>query len=125
MATPLLFHKVYVSPRDKSTDIFSNITKHPVLRNTIREMVCSILKACELLHDDYFYDLSDRSRPLSFQLGKKCQLHSPHSKLNDVINDTIHCRTFQSNLFTEHIINNIVIEGFQAHEVQSLEDDKE
>ena len=129
MATPPLFDKVYVSPRDKDIQVFSNITKHPVLRRHIKEMVCDTSEVPELSHEQYFHDLCDELRSLTFQLSKKHPFKSPHPELNKFINAIIRGGISHSGLFTKHATDGLVVEGFQlwrelaAQEDQSLEDE--
>lgn len=128
MATPMLFDQVYISPRDKDVQIFSNITKHPDLRRYIKNIVCDTSEISKLSHEDYFYDLCDELRSTTFCLSKKHTFKSPHPRLNKLIKTIIRGKVSQLDLFSKHANDGFVMEGFQlwqqlaAEERQSLED---
>lgn len=128
MATPLLFDKVYVSPRDKDIQIFSNITKHPVLRRYIKSVVCDTSEVPELSDEDYFYNLCDELRSITFCMSKKNTFKSPHPQLNKFIKAIIRGKASQLVMYCKYSSDRFVMEGFQlwqelaAEELQSLKD---
>ena len=127
MATPLLFDRVYVSPRDKDLQIFSNITKHPVLRRSIKEMICDISEISELSHEDYFYNMCNELREMTYQLSQKHPFKGPHPTLNRFVNAVIRGKVSQPTMFSRYGNYKFIREGFQiwqqlaAEESQYLE----
>jgi hypothetical protein len=62
-ATPLLFDKVYISPRKIDLTVFNNITQHPVLGPAVREVIYDTSRFQDgISRRDYFdrlcYDLN-------------------------------------------------------------------
>ena len=127
MATPLLFDRVYVSPREKDMQIFSNITKHPVLSRSIKAMVCDISEIPELSYEEYFHLLCYEKRAMTFDLSKKYPFKGPYPSLNRFVNAVI-CGTLSpSKMFSRFGNYKFIREGFQiwrqlaAEEFQYLE----
>ena len=114
LATPLLFDKIYISPRDKDIQVFSNITQHPYLGSCIKEMICDMSWIPELTHEEYFYDLCDELKSMTYQLSRKFSFKSPHPRLNEFVNAIIRARMSQSKLFSKYASDLSVIEGFQT-----------
>lgn len=113
MATPLLFDQVYVSPRSKDIQIFSHITKHPVLSRSIKRMICDVSIVLDLSHELYFHQLCDQWRSLTAFLGKKYPFNSSHPRLNEFVNAIIRAEESWGNLFSEYAHDEYVIEGWQ------------
>lgn len=126
MATPVLFDKVYISPRDRDLQVFSNITNHPVLSRSIKKLVCDTSRFPDLSHEDYFYELCDDFRAMTITISRECPFNSPHPRLNDFINE-IRRQEAYSNLLPKFGNIGLVTEGFQfwkelaAEECQKFE----
>ena len=102
MATPLLFDMVYVSPRDKDLQAFSNIAKHPVLRRSIKEMICDISEIPELSHEDYFHNMCYELRDMTFQLSEQHPFKGPHTTLDRFVNEVIRDTVSQPTKFSRY-----------------------
>ena len=113
MATPLLFDQVYVSPRNKDIQIFSHITKHPVLSRSIKRMICDVSNVLDLSHEWYFDDLCDQFRDMTISLSEKNPFNSPHSGVNKFANAIIRAKRSWSNLFLSYAHDDYVLEGWQ------------
>lgn len=129
MATPPLFDRVYISPRDKDIQVFSNVTKHPILKNSVKEMICDISEIPKLSHEEYFYDLCDELRSITASLSTKNPFNSHHPRLNNFVNAIIRDKMTQRVMFTKYANDRLVVEGYQqwqelaVEEHQSLENE--
>ena len=128
MATPLLFDQVYVSPRSKDIQIFSHITKHPVISRSIKGMICDVSTVPDLSHQTYFLALCDQWQGQTLALSKKDRFKSPHSRLNKFVNAIIRASRSRGGLFSKYRNDEYVIEGLQRwkdlakEEREALED---
>ena len=127
MATPLLFERVYISPWVKDIQIFSNVTKHPVLRRFVKEMVCDMSTVSQLSHEDYFADLCVELEELAFGLSEGHPFNSTHHRLNELINARIRSEYRWDPLLLQYANDDFVVQGFRiwqklaAEERQSLQ----
>ena len=127
MATPLLFDRVYVSPRENDLQIFSNITKHPVLSRSIKAMICDISEVPEYSHEEYFHLLCFEKRAMAFELSRKHPFKGPYPTLNRFVNAIIRGTIPRSKMFSKFGNYKFIREGFQiwrqiaAQESQYLE----
>ena len=113
MATPLLFDQVYVSPRNKDIQIFSHITKHPVISRSIKKVICDVSTVPDLSHEIYFQDLCNQWRGMTVFLSKKDPFNSPQPRLNKFVNAIIRTERFSAYLFPKYANDEYVIEGWQ------------
>ena len=113
MATPLLFDQVYVSPRSKDIQIFSHITKHPVLSRSIKRMICDVSTVLNLSHERYFNQLCDQWWIMTAALSKNNPFNTSHRRLNKYVNAIIRAEESWENLFSEYAHDDYVIEGWQ------------
>ena len=127
MATPLLFDRVYVSPREKDLQTFSNITKHPVLSRSIKAMICDISEIPEYSYEEYFHFLCYEKRAMAFDLSKKHPFKGPYPALGRFLNAVIRGTISQPKMFSRFGNYKFIREGFQiwrqlaAEESQYLE----
>ncbi|CAF9936139.1 MAG: hypothetical protein ALECFALPRED_006711 [Alectoria fallacina] len=122
MATPSLFDRVYISPRDKDIQVFSNVTKHPVLRSSVKELICDISEIPELSHEEYFYDLCDELRYITASLSTKHPFNSPHPRLNNFVNAIIRDKMTRGVMFSKHANDRLVVEGYQLWQELAVEE---
>ena len=113
MATPLLFDRVYVSPREKDLQVFSNITKHPVLSRSIKAMICDISEFPEYSHEEYFHCLCIEQRAMAFELSKKYPFKGPYPALGRFVNAVIRGSISQPKMFSRFGNYKFIREGFQ------------
>ena len=113
MATPLLFDQVYVSPRNKDIQIFSHITKHPVLSRSVKGMICDVSTIADLSHEIYFHELCNQWQRMTSSLSKKDPFNSPQPGLNKFVNAIIRTPRFRGVLFSKYANDEYVIEGWQ------------
>ncbi|MCJ1460689.1 hypothetical protein MMC28_011071 [Mycoblastus sanguinarius] len=129
VATPLLFDKIYISLRRKDIEVFEKITRHPVLSESIKEMICDVSKISDLSYEDYFYCLCYQISYIVCGLSRRFPFKSPHPRLNQFINTIIQIRTsydelFESydELFDEFCNDDLVTEGFQVWQELAAEE---
>ena len=118
MATPLLFDRVYVSPWNKDIQIFSHITKHPVLSRSIKGMICDVSTVPDISHQVYFHDLCRQWWIMTQSLRtpslcKKDPFNSPHPRLNKFVNAIIRTERSWHDLSSTYLHDEHVIEGWQ------------
>ena len=111
MATPLLFDKVYVSPRKKDIQIFSHITNHPLLRLSVKELVCDVSKIPNFSLGGYFIHLHAMWGYLTSALRMEHPFNGPHSGFNRFINAIIRYQIFPQGYFSSSA-NDYIIEGY-------------
>ena len=113
MTTPLLFDRVYVSPRNKDIQVFSHITKHPLLSRSIKQMVCDVSTVSEASHESYFQRLCDQRRAMTKSINENDRFNSPHPRFNEFINAIIRAKRFRRKLLSNYANDEYVMEGWQ------------
>ena len=124
MATPLLFDQVYVSPRSKDIQIFSHITKHPVLSRSIKRIICDVSIVLDLSLERCFHQLCDQWRSMTAFLSKKYPFNSSNPRLNGFANAIILAERSWRDLFSEYAHDEYVIEGWQSWQDLAKEERK-
>ena len=113
MATPLLFDQVYVSPRNKDIQIFSHVTKHPVISRSIKAIICDVSTVPDISHENYFRGLCHQWQSMTISLSRRYPFNSPQPRLNKFVNAITRTERFRGNLFSKYANNEYVIEGWQ------------
>ena len=113
MATPLLFDRIYVSPREKDLQVFSNITKHPVLSRSINAIICDISEIPEYTYEEYFHMLCFEKRAMAFELSKKHPFRGPYPALNRFLNAVIRRSISPPKMYSTFGNYKFIREGFQ------------
>lgn len=124
MATPLLFDKVYVSPRDKDLQIYSHMTKHPLLKHSVKELVCDVSHVPRVSHEIYFDRLCAQWRALTPDLSKKNPFTSPHPWLNGFINSINQAKRSRQSLFSKYANDEYIRDGFSLWQELAKEEHK-
>ncbi|MCJ1453865.1 hypothetical protein MMC28_004214 [Mycoblastus sanguinarius] len=112
VATPLLFDKIYISTRSKDIDVFKKITRHPILRMSVKDMVYDVSNVCEMSRQYYFRALWKELRYIIRCLGTDRTFNGPDSRLNQFYNEIQRTKYYLA-MFFEYGNDKIVIEGFQ------------
>ena len=113
MATPLLFDRVYVSPRNKDIQIFSHITKHPVLSRSIKAMICDVSTVPNMSHEEHFQDLCTQWWLMTQHIGNKDAFNSDYPRLNKLVNAIIRQRRPWEDSLSKYAHDEHVMEGWQ------------
>ena len=124
MATPPLFDRVYISPRDKDLQIYSHITKHPLLRRSVKKLVCDVSHVPRVSHEIYFDRLCEQWRLLTSDLSKKNPFTSPHPWLNEFINAIHQAKRSRQSLFSKYANDEYIRDGFSLWQELANEDSK-
>ena len=114
MTTPLLFDQVYVSPRKKDIQVFSHITKHPLLSRSIKKMICDVSTVTDASQEDYFRRLCGQRLAMTRSLSEKDRFNSPHPRFNEFINAIIRAKRFREHLLSKYANDEYVMEGWQV-----------
>lgn len=113
LATRLLFDRVYISCRAKDLEVFENITSHPVISTSVRELVYDgSLFQKEMTISVYFRHLY-RSL-ISIKMGHKSEpFKSANREINAFIRDYKN-RTI-TYIYDRHIQDNFIVEGHKNY----------
>lgn len=113
-ATPLLFDKVYISPREIDLTVFTNITQHPVLGPFVREVIYDTSRFDEISRQDYFDRLC---RDLANSLVDNDSREWPSDHLISTIksNNTydVFSEDLMADLYARHKKDDFVKKGYR------------
>jgi len=86
LAVELLFDRIYISPHRENLEVFSNITNHPILSKSIRELVYDIsVFTAEVTRLEYFDALCQQMRVRSLRLPRKHTFQTADEQVNEVL----------------------------------------
>ena len=115
LATRPLFDRVYISCREMDMEVFQNITEHPVMCTSIRELVYDAsLFARDLDIDEYFWALRRKSLIYVRQYWTSKPFNSADDEINAFVSD---CHTNKMrDVFYEHISDDFIVKGYEKHQ---------
>lgn len=113
-ATPPLFDRLYVSPRPRDMEVFEEVTRHPVLCATIREIVYDTSHIPEMPYHEYFHKVC---RHIEVVLLSGKEPSNLDQGLNEVVaalasGDTGHA-TLLTDLFNEYRNASFFVDAYQ------------
>lgn len=113
-ATPLLFDKVYISPREIDLTVFINITQHPVLGPFVREVIYDTSRFDEISRQNYFARLC---RHLTDSCANNDSLEWPADHLISTLKSGNECDVFSedstADLYKKHKKHDFVKKGYR------------
>lgn len=112
MATPLLFDKVYVSPRHQDLQIYSHITKHTLLSTSVKKLVCDVSHIPALSHGTYFDRLCEQLRAMTPALSMQSPFTSPHAWLNEFLTAFQRAGRSRRTILSQYANEEYIKDGF-------------
>ena len=119
MSTPFLFDTLYISLRNHDLQVFSNITKHPVLRKAVTNLTWDTSRfhrAWDLR--DYFEHLIFNIRFLSGQ-----EIEEPSTPFHTFINDLRKIDLDSDRHYGKYQLEPFVIEGYITWQTLASEEE--
>ncbi|KAL9003728.1 MAG: hypothetical protein Q9188_003415 [Gyalolechia gomerana] len=115
VVTPQLFDRIYVSPRTKDLDVFKEITSHPVLAASVKELLYDVSTFCHVSQTDYFAMMCKEiaDQPMDHHLGyrERTIYRRMPPRFRQLINK-IERGELVSHLRQEHVEDSTVIVGY-------------
>lgn len=120
LATIPLFDRIYVSPRKKDIEVYENITKHPVLRAVVKELIYDATRFHKITLYEYCNQMIRYLCMLSWRWRKKeWKFQSPDLHINEILNGSVNRSSpFPENMHRvtqDHINDTFITEGFKAY----------
>ena len=113
-ATPFLFDRIFISPRNKDLEVFANITKDPALNNAIKEIIFDATHAPDLSFEGYFRKLCDELRQSAFGRIQSFPFYSGSRQANRFLSELSADATTDSALMSTYRNTRLITEGYQA-----------
>ena len=114
LATRPLFDRVYVSCRAKDMEVFTNVTRHPVISTGIRELVYDgSLFAKDLDIEEYFWRFHRYLDWISSELVSG-RSNCANDEINGIVED--YNSLPGTDVCSRHIHDEIIVEGHRIHQ---------
>lgn len=112
IAEPLLFDRIYISPRQKDLQVFELMTLHPNLGRAIKTLIFDVSSVPTLEREEHFLELCEEIRSTTIWLSKKFPFNCPDARLTQFVNAIIERETTFEDLYSEYGEDDLVTDGF-------------